>query len=53
MTHPPSLRSARVRTAARSEPESGSLMPMPKKHSPLQILGSSMRFARSLPWRKI
>ena len=28
--HPPSTRSALVRTLARSEPESGSLIPMPK-----------------------
>ncbi len=35
--HPPSTRIARVRTLARSEPESGSLIPMPKKHSPAAI----------------
>ncbi len=47
---PPSTRCARVRTLARSEPESGSLMPMPKKHSPATIRGRNSRFCSSVPY---
>jgi hypothetical protein len=36
---PPASRSARVRTLARSEPESGSDMPIPNAHSPAAIRG--------------
>ena len=37
---PVSVRVARVRTLARSEPEFGSLMPMQKKASPRQMRGN-------------
>jgi hypothetical protein len=47
---PPSTCTARVRTLARSEPESGSLMPMPKKHCPAAIFGRNSRFWVSVPY---
>ena len=46
---PPSTRSARVRTLARSDPESGSLMPMPKTSSPRLIAGRKACFCSSVP----
>jgi hypothetical protein len=52
MTQPPSTFTPLVRTAARSEPDSGSLMPMPKKQVPAQMRGRMSRLARSLPWRR-
>ncbi len=48
--HPPSTRTARVRTLARSEPESGSLIPIPKKHSPRAIRGRNVDFCSSVPY---
>lgn len=41
---PPSTFTARVRTLARSDPESGSLIPFPKKHSPRAIFGGNSAF---------
>ena len=46
---PPSTRSARVRTDARSEPESGSLIPIENENSPLAIPGRKDRFCSSVP----
>jgi hypothetical protein len=40
ITQPSALRTARVRIDARSEPESGSLMPMQKNASPRAICGT-------------
>ena len=42
-TNPPSVRSARVRMEARSEPESGSLMPTQMKSSPRAMRGRKSR----------
>jgi hypothetical protein len=50
-SQPPSTRSARVRTLARSEPESGSLIPMPKYTSPAAIPGRNRRRCFSVPKR--
>ena len=47
--HPPSSRSARVDTDARSEPLSGSLMPIEKPSSPAQIFGRNRARCSSLP----
>ncbi|SUA04209.1 Uncharacterised protein [Mycolicibacterium fortuitum] len=47
---PPSARDARVRTLARSEPESGSLIPIPKKHSPRTMRGRYVDFWSSVPY---
>ncbi len=48
---PPSTRVARVRTAARSLPASGSLMPIANDSSPRQIGGRNRCFCSSLPKR--
>ena len=48
---PPGTGSARVRTEARSEPESGSLMPIEKKHSPAVMRGRIAWRCSSLPKR--
>ncbi len=42
-----------MRTEARSEPVSGSLMPMQKNASPAAIFGRISRFCSSVPLRKI
>ncbi len=42
-------RTARVRAAARSDPESGSLMPMQKEHSPARCAAGWPRAAPSVP----
>ena len=47
--HPPPTFSAPVRTLARSEPASGSLIPIPKTTSPRLILGRNARFCSSVP----
>ena len=47
--HPPPRRGCGV--AARSEPLSGSLMPMQKKHSPAAMRGSTVRRCSSVPKR--
>lgn len=46
---PSPSRTALVRTEARSEPESGSLMPMQKKHAPAAIRGRIALFCASVP----
>jgi hypothetical protein len=46
---PSSVFRARLRTAAKSEPESGSLIPMPKKQVPAAIRGRIVDLARSEP----
>jgi hypothetical protein len=51
--HPPPTRSAPVRTEARSEPLSGSLIPIEKKHSPRAIAGRNRFFCSSVPWRRM
>gem|GEM_PF-6886854 len=48
-SQPSSVRVARVRIEARSEPESGSLMPIQKKHSPATMVGTISRFIFSVP----
>ncbi|CAL2056186.1 protein of unknown function [Streptomyces murinus] len=50
---PPGTRSARVRTLARSEPASCSLMPMEKKQRPAAIAGRNRCFCSSVPWARI
>src|SRR4051812_23996588 len=50
-SQPPSVRSARVFTAARSEPAPSSLMPIANEHSPHAIAGSSARRCASVPKR--
>jgi hypothetical protein len=46
---PSPLRVALVRIEARSEPESGSLIPMTKKHSPAAMRGRISRRCASVP----
>ena len=48
---PPSTRVAVVRTDARSEPASGSLMPRENQHSPAAIRGRNQRRCSSVPKR--
>ena len=48
-SQPPSVRVADVRTDARSDPLSGSLMPREKKHSPRQMAGRNRCRCASLP----
>ena len=48
-SQPPSVFVPRVRIEARSEPESGSLMPMQKKISPLQMRGRNRCRCFSVP----
>jgi hypothetical protein len=48
-SQPSSTFSAFVRTLARSDPESGSLMPMPKYTSPRAIPGRNLRRCSSVP----
>ena len=48
---PPSTLTAFDWTLARSEPDSGSDMPMPKQRSPVVILGRNACFCSSVPKR--
>src|SRR6478672_6361683 len=53
INQPPLVLVALVLAANRSEPELGSLMPMAKHTSPLQMRGRMLAFTRSLPYLRI
>jgi hypothetical protein len=53
ISQPPSVLVALHCAANRSEPELGSLMPMAKHTSPLQMRGRMSAFTRSLPYLRI
>ena len=53
MSQPPLVLVALVLAANRSEPEFGSLMPMAKHTSPLQMRGRTSALMRSLPYLRM
>ncbi len=53
MTHPESVRRARVRWLAASDPVSGSVRPKHPSHSPEQSFGRYSCFCSSVPQRRI
>ena len=53
MTQPESVRRARVRWLAASEPVSGSVRPKHPSHSPEVSFGSQWRFCSSVPYLRM